>query len=130
MIHLFLPVTAQAATPAAPAATSAALPATTTPGAAAQPGAFDGIMSMLPLLVIFFVVMYFLIIRPQKKEQKRRQEMLEAIKVGDRVVTTGGIFGTIAKVMETSYILELAEGVRVEVVKFSVAEVVTPKTEK
>lgn len=97
---------------------------------AAQQGMGEGLMSMLPLLVIFFAVMYFFIIRPQKKEAERRKGMLNAIKVGDRILTTGGFFGTVNKVMETSYMIELADGVRVEVVKFGVAEVVPAKTEE
>jgi preprotein translocase subunit YajC len=51
-------------------------------------------------LIILFAIFYFLIIRPQQKQQKEHQEMLEALKKGDKILTTGGLYGEIAKVEE------------------------------
>jgi len=51
-------------------------------------------------LIILFGIFYFLIIRPQQKQQKEHQEMLEALKKGDKILTTGGLYGEIAKVEE------------------------------
>ncbi len=85
-------------------------------------GGFD-IMALLPLVLIF-VVFYFLIIRPQQKKVKEHKSMVEALRRGDRVVTTGGIVGTVAKVTgDREIILEIAEGVRVRAMRGMIAEV-------
>ena len=65
--------------------------------AQAAGGGFGGMESLLPLVLIF-VVFYFLLIRPQQKKQKEHRPMLESLHRGDRVVTAGGIMGTITKV--------------------------------
>ena len=62
----------------------------------AQSG-FSGILNMLPLMIIMFLIMYFIIIRPQKKQQKEFDEMLANLKKGDRILTRGGIYGTIVE---------------------------------
>jgi len=82
-------------------------------------GGNSGMMSIL-MLVLMFVIMYFFMIRPQQKKQKDIQKMREALKVGDRVVTNGGIYGKIKEVEDTAFIVEIAEGVRVKVDKASV----------
>ncbi|MGE5484865.1 MAG: preprotein translocase subunit YajC [Ignavibacteriales bacterium] len=79
--------------------------------------------NLLPLL-LFFAMMYFFLLRPQQREQKKRQEMLNSIKEGDKVVTTGGIHAVITKVMDTSFLARIAQGVEVEVQKSGVAYVV------
>jgi len=76
--------------------------------------------SMPLMLVALFAIMYFLMIRPQQKKQKEVQKMRESLKVGDRVVTSGGIFGKIKEVEDTAFIVEIAEGVRVKVDKASI----------
>ena len=87
-----------------------------------------GLMQLLPLVLIF-VVFYFLLIRPQQKKMKQHKELLGALRRGDRIVTTGGIIGTITKVAsDTELVLEIAEGVRVRLVRGMVAEVLA-KTE-
>jgi preprotein translocase subunit YajC len=78
----------------------------------AGPGA---IQAFLPIILIF-VVFYFLLIRPQQKKMREHREMLAAIRRGDRVVTGGGIIGTVSKVVDDAeVIVEIAEGVRVRV---------------
>ena len=84
----------------------------------AQPGGAN--WSMLLLMVLLFVIMYFFMIRPQQKKQKEIQKMREGLKVGDRVVTSGGIFGKIKEIEDTAFIVEIAEGVRVKVDKASI----------
>jgi preprotein translocase subunit YajC len=81
-------------------------------------------------LVLVFVIFYFLLIRPQSKRAKEHKAMLEAIRRGDRIVTNGGIIGTVAKVIPDSRELEvdLAENVRVRVIRDMVSSVLT-KTE-
>lgn len=80
-------------------------------------------MSILPFLLIF-VVMYFLIIRPQRAQMKRREELLKNIRRGDQAVTGGGIVGKVTKVVDdTELEVEIAEGIKVRVVRSGVSEV-------
>jgi preprotein translocase subunit YajC len=96
--------------------------------AQAAGGGFGGMESLLPLVLIF-VVFYFLLIRPQQKKQKEHKAMLEALHRGDRIVTSGGIIGTITKVhSDTELIVEIAEGVKVRVARGMIADVLS-KTE-
>jgi preprotein translocase subunit YajC len=87
-------------------------------------GADAGLMTFLPLILIF-VVFYFLLIRPQQKKVKQHREMVGSLRRGDKVVTGGGIIGTVAKVLNDQEILvEIADGVRVRVARGTVADVV------
>ncbi len=79
-------------------------------------------LSLLTLLVPLFVVWYFLIIRPTKKQQERKNAMIAALKKGDRVVTSGGIFGTVAAVEDQALLLKVAENVKIKVAKSAIAE--------
>ncbi len=74
------------------------------------------LMSMLPLLLIV-VVFYFFMIRPQMKRQKETRKFRESLAKGDKVVTTGGIYGKIVEVKETVIILEIAKDVNITVDK-------------
>jgi len=86
------------------------------------------IAQFVPLLLIFGI-MYFLLIRPQQKKVKEHQAMVEALRRGDQVVTQGGLIGKVSKVKEDNEIeVELAENVKVRVVKSTVAQVLN-KTE-
>ena len=88
----------------------------------------SGLEAMLPLLLIF-VVFYFLLIRPQQKKAKAHKAMLEAVRRGDKVVTGGGIIGTVNKVIDESEIsVEIADGVKVRVQRGLLAAVLS-KTE-
>jgi len=83
------------------------------------------------MLVALFVIMYFFMIRPQQKKQKEIQEMRKSLKVGDRVVTSGGVYGKIKEIEDTAFIIEIAESVRVKVDKASVfAATNEPQTNK
>lgn len=96
--------------------------------AGAAPGLDSQIMSFAPLVLIF-VVFYFLLIRPQQKRMKQHKEMLGAVRRGDRVVTNGGIIGTVNKVVNNDeLILEIADGVKVRALRSGIASVVA-KTE-
>jgi preprotein translocase subunit YajC len=84
--------------------------------------------SMLPQLVMFGIIgaiFYFLILRPQQAQEKARRAMLEAVKRRDRVVTTGGIFGTVAEVEKDEIVLKISDGpdVKVRMRRSAVAEV-------
>jgi preprotein translocase subunit YajC len=83
------------------------------------------------MLVLLFVIMYFFMIRPQQKKQKEVQKMRESLKIGDRVVTSGGIYGKIKDVEDTAFLIEIAEGVRIKVDKASIfAATNDPQTNK
>ena len=77
---------------------------------APQGGQTDGFSGMMPTLIMFaaiIFVFYFLMIRPQKKRQKEHQNMLEALQVGDKVITTTGMHGTIDQVNEKTIIIKV-----------------------
>ena len=96
---------------------------------AAAPAAGGG-MSQILILVVFVVVFYFLLIRPQQKRAKEQQNMLAKLATGDAVVTTGGLRGRITEVGEPYLTVEIAEGVRVRVLKSQIAQVVPKGTIK
>jgi preprotein translocase subunit YajC len=82
-------------------------------------------MSLAPLVLIF-VVFYFLLIRPQQKRAKDHKTMLGALRRGDKVVTGGGIVGTIARVpSDDEIVVEIADGVRVRVLRSTISAVLT-----
>lgn len=91
--------------------TAQTTPAKPAPGAA-SPAA--SIISFAPFIAIM-VLFYFLMIYPQSKEKKKREEMLGAIQRGDRVLTRGGIYGTVADIKEQVLILKISENSKVEV---------------
>lgn len=94
---------------------------------AAAGGMQSGLLQLLPLALIF-VVFYFLLIRPQQKRMKTHREMLANVRRGDVVVTSGGIIGTVTKVMDAELQVEIAEGVKVKVAREMLASV-NAKTE-
>lgn len=79
-----------------------------------------GSSSMLIMMVVLFAIMYFFMIRPQQKKQKALQEARNAIKVGDKVVTAGGIHGKVKEVGDTHFVVEITEGVKIKIEKSSV----------
>jgi preprotein translocase subunit YajC len=91
--------------------------------AQAAGGTTDMLTSLLPLVLIF-VVFYFLLIRPQQKKMKEHKAMIEAVRRGDIVTTAGGIIGKVLKVQEDGIVqVEIAEGVKVKVLKGTIGEV-------
>jgi len=96
-----------------------------TAAAAAQPsGSAAFFFQMFPLLLIF-VIFYVLMIRPQQKRVREHQTAIAAIKKGDEVVTGGGIRGRVTKVTDDEAEIEIAQGVRVRVVKSTLSQVLT-----
>lgn len=91
--------------------------------AGAGGGSGSGLMTML-MFGSIFAIFYFMIIRPQKKQQDERKAMIEAIKRGDKVVTSGGIFATVKDVKADRVIVTIADGVKVEVAKSAINGVV------
>ena len=80
-------------------------------------------LTLVGYFVVFFGIMYFLMIRPQQKQQKQRQAMLSSIRIRDKVITSGGIYGKIIKVKDTSVIVQIAEKVEVEVAKSGIVSI-------
>lgn len=90
--------------------------------AAGAAGGASPFMQLLPLIAIF-VVFYFFLIRPQQKRMKQHREMVSNVKRGDTVVTSGGLIGKVTRVEDTEVQVEIANGVHVQVVKATLADV-------
>lgn len=82
-------------------------------------------MMSLLYIVGLFAILYFLMIRPQQQRQKKHQEMIKNLKTNDRIITIGGIYGTIVKIQENSLILALADNVRIELLKSAISQVIS-----
>lgn len=80
------------------------------------------------VLLVLFVFMYVLLIRPQRNQQKRHRQLLANLKVGDEVITAGGIYGDVAGIEDDRIQLLIAEDVEIEVARRSIASVVPPST--
>ena len=74
-------------------------------------------------IVALFGLLYFLMIRPQQQRQKKHQDLIKGLKVNDKVVTAGGIYGTVVKTKEDTLILRVADNVRVEILKTAIGQV-------
>lgn len=85
-------------------------------------GGGDFFIQIMPFLLIF-VIMYFLIIRPQQRRLKEHREMVASVRRGDTVVTAGGLIGKVSKVDEGEIQVEVAQGVRLKVVRSTISEV-------
>lgn len=96
----------------------------------AQDGITSMISSILPFLLII-VVFYFLILRPQQKRQKERQKLLEGVKKGDKIITSGGMHGTVEGIEDATVLVKIADNVKVKMEKASIGTIVgltdTPK---
>ena len=92
---------------------------------AATGGGAAFLINLVPLALLF-VIFYLLLIRPQQQRQKKHQATIAAVRKGDTVVTAGGKIGKVTKVEPDEVEVEIAQGVRVRVVKSTLAEVRTP----
>ncbi len=96
------------------------------PAYAQAAGGGLGDFGMFMPLILIFVVFYFLMIRPQQKKQKSHREMIGALRRGDRIVTNGGLIGSISRVAnDAELIIEIANGVKVRVLRSMVAELLS-----
>ena len=84
-----------------------------------QSGA-GGLIQFMPILLII-LIFYFLIIRPQQRRQKQLQETIANLKIGDRIVTTGGVIGVITTVRDTSFLIRSADKSILEIARTSIA---------
>ena len=99
------------------------------PAPSMPPGGPGGITMPL-MMVVFVVIFYFLLIRPQQKKAKEHQALITKLATGDEVVTTGGLLGKVVEVGDSFLTLEVADGVRVKVQKFQVAQLMPKGTLK
>lgn len=90
---------------------------------AAAPGALDYVNSLIIPTMLIIGIMYFLMIRPQQKRLKEHQAMIGAVRRGDVVVTAGGIIGKVVKVEDQELQVEIADGVRIKVVRGTLSDV-------
>ena len=98
-----------------------------------QAAAGNTSMSMVSTLITFglvFVIFYFLIIRPQNKKQKEAKKMIEAVKKGDKVVTIGGVHGTVASVKDGTIVIKVDDNCKIEFSKSAISAVTAKGEEK
>lgn len=122
---LVLGLTLMSATASLALADSPAVPAGSAPSApaAAAPQQPGGIMAFAPFLLMF-AVLYFLVLRPQQKRVKEQQEMMTSLKHGDEIVTNSGILGKVTGITDKVVTVEVADNVRVKMLKSQVSQVV------
>ena len=85
-----------------------------------QSDAMGMINAVMPMLVMG-AIFYFMLWRPQKQQQNKRQQMLDALKVGDKVITIGGMLGEITAINESRVILKLAENIEIEFLRTAIS---------
>ncbi len=93
-------------------------------------GGSSAVMTQLLFFAAIFAIFYFLLIRPQQKQKRDRETMLTALKKGDRVVTTGGLHGTIAGIDDQKVVLRVADQVKLEVDRAAIGRIVEVQGEK
>ena len=102
-MRLISPVLAQAAAPAG------------------TPSIVDQLLQMLPMFVMIVVIFYFVIYRPQKQQRDKHKTMLSDLKKGDKVVTTGGIWGTVTNIGKETVTLQVAENAKIKLMRDHIA---------
>ena len=80
----------------------------------------QSIMNMVLWFAVFFGIIYFIIIRPNSKQQKERRLMLDSVRLRDKIITIGGIYGTVTKVNEDTVIIKVANNVEIEITRGAV----------
>ena len=94
-----------------------------------QAGGISGLAQLLPLVLII-AVFYVLVIRPQQKRQRQLQETISSLKIGDRVITNGGIIGVITTVRDSSFLIRSADKSIIEIARSAIADLDRGETEK
>ena len=83
-----------------------------------------GMFNMMVPMILIFGILYFMMIRPQQRKEKERREMITNLKSGARVVFGGGMIGTVTNVKESTFVVKIADNVKVEVLRGAVSRVV------
>ena len=97
----------------------------------ASPAGTGGSLVSLALTVVAMIaIFYFFLIRPQKKQENETKKMLTALKKGDKIVTIGGIYGTVSSVKENSVVVKVDDNAKIEFTKSAISKVINETTEK
>jgi len=91
-----------------------------------QPRGGGLITALIPFILVF-VIFYLLIILPSRKKQKKHLQMVEALKPGDRIITSGGIYGTVMAVQKDRIEVKIAANVKIDITKSAVAAILSPQ---
>jgi preprotein translocase subunit YajC len=95
----------------------------------ASPGGGSFITALIPFILVF-VIFYLLIILPSRRKQKKHQEMVEELKPGDKIITTGGIHGTVMGVQQDKIELKISTNVKIDISKNAVAVIQSKQSNK
>jgi preprotein translocase subunit YajC len=88
------------------------------------PGGMESILSSIVPFLLIIVIFYFLILRPQQKRQKERAKLLESIKRGDKIITAGGLHGTIEAIEDKSILVKISENVKVKMERSAITTII------
>jgi preprotein translocase subunit YajC len=97
---------------------------------AGQPSGEPTPYASLVMMGLIFLIFYFVLIQPMKNKQKKLEELIRRLKAGDRVIVSGGIFGTIVGVEDDAFLVRIDEKTRIKVLRSAVAGLQGPETEK
>jgi len=106
------------------------LPILMAPPAGGAEGAGGGGLFTIISFVGIILIFYFLMIRPQNKKRKETEKMLSALKKGDKIVTIGGLYGTIQSVKDTTVIIKADDNIKLEFLRSAISSVITPSAAK
>jgi preprotein translocase subunit YajC len=98
-------------------------------GTPPQPGFMEALVSLMPMLVVCYLIFYFMVIKPQEKKGKAQKELLEGLKRGDTVVTSGGLVGKFAGLEKDLVSLEVSQNVKIRVEPAHLVKRLDPKNE-
>lgn len=93
------------------------------------PGFMDALLQLLPMMLICYLIFYFMVVKPQDKKTKSHKELMDTLKRGETLVTSGGIVGKFAGMEKDLVLLEVSPNVRLKIVASNVAKRLEPKTE-
>ncbi|MGH2574718.1 MAG: preprotein translocase subunit YajC [Ignavibacteria bacterium] len=95
-------------------------------------GGMGGLVSSLLPFILIILVFYFLILRPQQKRQKNRQKLLDSVKKGDKIISAGGIHGTVEGIDDKTVLVKISENTKVKMERSSITTIlgVTPEEKK
>jgi len=88
------------------------------------PGGMESILSSIVPFLLIIVIFYFLILRPQQKRQKERTKLLESIKRGDKIITAGGVYGTIEAIEDKTILVKISENVKVKMERSAITTII------
>lgn len=91
--------------------------------APASPSVTEQLAQMLPMFIMIIVIFYFVIYRPQKQQREKHKALLDELKKGDKVVTTGGIWGTVTNIGKETVTLQVAENAKIRIARDHIARV-------